>query len=221
MISEYFGKEKKMYKIINVDEAVAYGAAIQASLLNDEKEEGLDELILVDVCPLSLGTGVEGGLMSVIIPRNTPIPCEKTVGYVTVKDDQDYFRIGIYEGEREFYYDNSQLDSYYIGNLTKAPRGDLCIKDFELNVLYPRLDINVSKHINHLLKSPFCIHPKTGLVSVPLDENDIRNFKIEDIPKLDQLVEDFNNKRVNEKFQKYINLFERFARDCNNENNKN
>ena len=100
-------------------------------------------------------------------------------------------------------------------------RGDLCIKDFKLNVLYPRLDINVSKHINHLLKSPFCIHPKTGLVSVPLDENDIRNFKIEDIPKLDQLVEDFNNKRVNEKFQKYINLFERFARDCNNENNKN
>ena len=61
----------------------------------------------------------------------------------------------------------------------------------------------------------------TGLVSVPLDENDIRNFKIEDIPKLDQLVEDFNNRRVNEKFQKYINLFERFARDCNNENNKN
>ena len=100
-------------------------------------------------------------------------------------------------------------------------RGELCIKDFKLNVLYPRLDINVSKHINHLLKSPFCIHPKTGLVSVPLDENDIRNFKIEDIPKLDQLVEDFNNKRVNEKFQKYINLFERFARDCNNENNKN
>jgi L1 cell adhesion molecule like protein len=128
MISEYFGKEKKMYKIINVDEAVAYGAAIQASLLNDEIEEGLDELILVDVCPLSLGTGVEGGLMSVIIPRNTPIPCEKTVGYVTVDDDQDYFRIGIYEGEREFYYDNSKLDSYYIGNLTKAPRGDLCVK---------------------------------------------------------------------------------------------
>ena len=66
--------------------------------------------------------------MSVIIPRNTPIPCEKTVGYVTVEDDQDFFRIGIYEGEREFYYDNSKLDSYYIGNLTKAPRGDLCVK---------------------------------------------------------------------------------------------
>ena len=98
-------------------------------------------------------------------------------------------------------------------------RGELCIKDFKLNVLYPRLDINVSKHINHLLKSPFCIHPKTGLVSVPLDDYDIKNFKIEDIPRLDYLVKDYKEGKTNQNFEKYIQLFEKFAKDCN-ENNK-
>ncbi len=98
-------------------------------------------------------------------------------------------------------------------------RGDLCIKDFKLNILYPRLDINVSKHINHLLKSPFCIHPKTGLVSVPLDDYDIKNFKIEDIPRLDFLVNDYKEGKTNQNFEKYIQLFEKFAKDCN-ENNK-
>jgi DNA primase small subunit len=98
-------------------------------------------------------------------------------------------------------------------------RGELCIKDFKLNVLYPRLDINVSKHINHLLKSPFCIHPKTGLVSVPLDDYDIKNFKIEDIPRLDFLVNDYKEGKTNQNFEKYIQLFEKFAKDCN-ENNK-
>ena len=88
---------------------------------------------------------------------------------------------------------------------------NLCIKDFKLNILYPRLDINVSTHINHLLKSPFCIHPKTGLVAVPLSHEDILNFKIDDIPRLDKLVDDFNNKRKNECFEKYIKYFQEFV----------
>ena len=88
---------------------------------------------------------------------------------------------------------------------------DLCIKDFKLNILYPRLDINVSTHINHLLKSPFCIHPKTGLVAVPLSHEDILNFKIEDIPRLDKLVQDFKNNRRNECFEKYIKYFQEFV----------
>ena len=88
---------------------------------------------------------------------------------------------------------------------------DLCISDFKLNVLYPRLDINVSTHINHLLKSPFCIHPKTGLVAVPLSPDDILNFKIEKIPRLDKLVEDYNNNRKNEVFEKYTKFFRDFV----------
>jgi DNA primase small subunit len=88
---------------------------------------------------------------------------------------------------------------------------NLCINDFKLNILYPRLDINVSTHINHLLKSPFCIHPKTGLVAVPLSENDILNFKMDDIPRLDQLIDDFNNKRKNQNFEKYLSFFKKFV----------
>ena len=128
LVSEYFNHEKKLYKNINQDEAVAYGAAVQAVSFNEEQEEGLTNLTLIDVCPLSLGTGIKGGLMSVIIPRNTPIPCEKTVGYVTVEDNQTYFRVSIHEGEREFYYDNPELDSFYINNLTKLPRGELSVR---------------------------------------------------------------------------------------------
>ena len=88
---------------------------------------------------------------------------------------------------------------------------NLCINDFKLNILYPRLDINVSTHINHLLKSPFCIHPKTGLVAVPLSEEDIMKFKIDDIPKIDQLIEDFKNGRKNQNFEKYLNFFKTFV----------
>ena len=93
----------------------------------------------------------------------------------------------------------------------KKTTTDLCICDFKLNVLYPRLDINVSTHINHLLKSPFCIHPKTGLVAVPLPPNDILNFEIEKIPRLDKLVEDFKNNRKNENFEKYTKYFRDFV----------
>ena len=88
---------------------------------------------------------------------------------------------------------------------------NLCFNDFKLNILYPRLDINVSTHINHLLKSPFCIHPKTGLVAVPLSEKDILNFKMDDIPRLDQLINDFNNGRKNQNFEKYLNFFKTFV----------
>ena len=96
---------------------------------------------------------------------------------------------------------------------------NLCIKDFKLNILYPRLDINVSTHINHLLKSPFCIHPKTGLVAVPLSHEDILNFKIDDIPRLDKLVDDFNNKRKNKCFEKYIQYFQQFVNQLNKKDN--
>ena len=88
---------------------------------------------------------------------------------------------------------------------------ELCINDFKLNILYPRLDINVSTHINHLLKSPFCIHPKTGLVAVPLSEKDILEFKMDNIPRLDQLINDFNKKQKNESFEKYLAFFKDFV----------
>lgn len=75
--------------------------------------------------------------------------------------------------------------------ITKYTTTELCLKEIKLNIMYPRLDINVSKHINHLLKSPFCVHPKTGLISVPLNEEDIINFKLEEIPSINDTIDDF------------------------------
>ena len=110
---------------------------------------------------------------------------------------------------------NKKIKNKNNNNNNNIDSVDLCIKDFKLNILYPRLDINVSTHINHLLKSPFCIHPKTGLVAVPLSGDDILHFKIDDIPRLDKLVDDYNNGRKNECFEKYIQFFKDFVNQLN------
>jgi DNA primase small subunit len=78
---------------------------------------------------------------------------------------------------------------------SKFTTAELCMKEIKLNVLYPRLDINVSKHINHLLKSPFCVHPKTGLISVPMTEEDIVGFSLENIPSITDSIDDFMSNR--------------------------
>jgi DNA primase small subunit len=78
---------------------------------------------------------------------------------------------------------------------SKFTAAELCMKEIKLNVLYPRLDINVSKHINHLLKSPFCVHPKTGLISVPMTEDDIIRFSLENIPSIIESIDDFMSNR--------------------------
>ena len=77
----------------------------------------------------------------------------------------------------------------YKSNYSKT---ELCMKNIKLCITYPRLDVNVSKHLNHLLKAPFCIHPKTGLISVPLSGKDILEFKLGNIPEIDETIEDFN-----------------------------
>lgn len=83
---------------------------------------------------------------------------------------------------------------------------DLCVYDIQMGMMYPRLDINVSKHINHLLKSPFCVHPKTSLISVPLDEKSIINFDFSKIPSLKECLNDYN-RNVKGKFHEYIEIF--------------
>lgn len=124
MLSEFFGG-KELCKSINPDEAVAYGAAIQAAVLSAEETgaEGVPDIVLLDVCPLSLGVETTGGLMSVIIPRNTMVPVKKSKIYSTIEDNQSEVTVQVFEGERSCTADNRLLGSFELSGIQAAPRG--------------------------------------------------------------------------------------------------
>ncbi|KAL5167640.1 putative mediator of RNA polymerase II transcription subunit 37c [Glycine soja] len=127
LLQEFF-EGKDLCKSINPDEAVAYGAAVQAALLSDDIQN-VPNLVLLDFAPLSLGISTKGDLMSVVIPRNTTIPVKRTQEYFTVEDNQTSARIEVYEGERTRANDNNLLGFFSLLGLVPAPRGhpvDVC-----------------------------------------------------------------------------------------------
>ncbi len=116
-IKEFFGKEP--HKGVNPDEVVAVGAAIQAGVLSGE----VKEILLVDVTPLSLGVETYGGVMTVLIPRNTPIPYKKCEVFTTASDYQTEVEIHVLQGERPLAKDNKSLGKFYLTGIPPAPRG--------------------------------------------------------------------------------------------------
>merc|ERR1740138_592542 len=121
LLSEYFGG-RQLCRSINPDEAVAYGAAVQGAILAGVRHSMCDSIVLVDVTPLSLGIEVEGKHMSVIIPRNTSIPCTKTSKYTTTADYQESIDCCVYEGERPSTKDNHLLGEFEITGIERAKR---------------------------------------------------------------------------------------------------